>query len=220
MPRAADPEGRREQILKAAVKVFGERGYYQATITDVANEAGVAHGTVYLYFHNKAEILQSLHASFAEWLASDLSGPVDGETTETGLAADLYRMFLGALDACSRHRQIAEVCLRERTTADSEVVPELKAVEAWLAERVSERLARAVAKGEARPVRPEFAGDVIFRLLGVAIRRLLMLGPGTDVDLLAREMVDFIMFGVAAEGARNNRADGRVSSRDEDKSEL
>ena len=213
MPRITDVEGRRDQILQAAVKIFGERGYSSATISDIANEAGVAHGTVYLYFRSKAEILQSLHASFAEWLTGDLSGQVDGDSGDTGIGVDLFRMFRGALGVCSQHLEIADVCIRERVSPNSDLAPGLKAVEELLIDRLSERVARAIANGEARPVRPEFAGDMIIRLLGVAIRRLLALGPSADVDLLAREIVDFIMFGIAADSVGcNNQAGGYVSS--------
>ncbi|MBU1713726.1 MAG: TetR family transcriptional regulator [Proteobacteria bacterium] len=45
------------RILEAAVKVFAERGFYQSTISQIAREAGVADGTIYLYFKNKDDIL-------------------------------------------------------------------------------------------------------------------------------------------------------------------
>ncbi|MBA3035866.1 MAG: TetR/AcrR family transcriptional regulator [Desulfobacterium sp.] len=45
------------RILTAAVKVFAEQGFYQSTISQIAREAGVADGTIYLYFKNKDDIL-------------------------------------------------------------------------------------------------------------------------------------------------------------------
>ena len=44
-------------ILEAAVKVFAEQGFSQSTISQIAREAGVADGTIYLYFKNKDDIL-------------------------------------------------------------------------------------------------------------------------------------------------------------------
>lgn len=44
-------------ILEAAVKVFAEQGFFQSTISQIAREAGVADGTIYLYFKNKDDIL-------------------------------------------------------------------------------------------------------------------------------------------------------------------
>ena len=45
------------RILDAAVKVFARQGYFQSTISQIAKEAGVADGTIYLYFANKDDIL-------------------------------------------------------------------------------------------------------------------------------------------------------------------
>jgi TetR/AcrR family transcriptional regulator, fatty acid metabolism regulator protein len=45
------------RILEAAVKVFAEQGFFQSTIAQVAKAAGVADGTIYLYFKNKDDIL-------------------------------------------------------------------------------------------------------------------------------------------------------------------
>jgi TetR/AcrR family fatty acid metabolism transcriptional regulator len=49
-----------EAILTAAVKVIGQAGYHNAPISKIAREAGVADGTVYLYFKNKEDILISI----------------------------------------------------------------------------------------------------------------------------------------------------------------
>jgi TetR/AcrR family transcriptional regulator, fatty acid metabolism regulator protein len=49
--------GKYHQILNAAIKVFAEYGYFKSTISQVAREAGVADGTIYLYFKNKDDIL-------------------------------------------------------------------------------------------------------------------------------------------------------------------
>ena len=46
-----------QRILEAAVSVFAELGFYQSTISQIAREAGVADGTIYLYFKNKDDIL-------------------------------------------------------------------------------------------------------------------------------------------------------------------
>ncbi|MFC0469481.1 TetR/AcrR family transcriptional regulator [Halalkalibacter kiskunsagensis] len=48
------------QIIEAAVKVIANHGYHQAQVSKIAKEAGVADGTIYLYFENKEDILTSL----------------------------------------------------------------------------------------------------------------------------------------------------------------
>ena len=56
-PPVAD---KREAILRAATSVFAGNGYFNSKVADIAREAGVADGTVYLYFKSKEEILHSI----------------------------------------------------------------------------------------------------------------------------------------------------------------
>ncbi|OLE55545.1 MAG: hypothetical protein AUG51_02670 [Acidobacteria bacterium 13_1_20CM_3_53_8] len=51
---------KREAILRAATHVFARNGYFNSKVADIAREAGVADGTVYLYFKSKEEILHSI----------------------------------------------------------------------------------------------------------------------------------------------------------------
>lgn len=51
---------KREAILRAATGVFARAGYFNSKVADIAREAGVADGTVYLYFKSKEEILHSI----------------------------------------------------------------------------------------------------------------------------------------------------------------
>jgi TetR/AcrR family fatty acid metabolism transcriptional regulator len=56
----AAPRGKKDAILRAAIDVFAERGYFNAQVADVARAAGVAAGTVYLYFRSKDHLLVSI----------------------------------------------------------------------------------------------------------------------------------------------------------------
>lgn len=51
---------KRAAILRAAIRVFANNGYFNSKVADIAREAGVADGTVYLYFKSKEEILHSI----------------------------------------------------------------------------------------------------------------------------------------------------------------
>src|SRR5438876_3647708 len=74
--------GKRESILRAATRVFARNGYFNSKVADIARAAGVADGTVYLYFKSKDEILHSIFdQNMAEAIAagrqliSDLNDP-------------------------------------------------------------------------------------------------------------------------------------------------
>ena len=53
-------DDKRERILKAATQTFAQHGFYKSTISEIANLANVADGTIYLYFKNKDDLLISL----------------------------------------------------------------------------------------------------------------------------------------------------------------
>ena len=67
----APPGPKRDAILRAAIDVFAGHGYFNAQVADVARAAGVAAGTVYLYFKNKDDLLVSIfERSMREGLTS------------------------------------------------------------------------------------------------------------------------------------------------------
>lgn len=74
MPRKSSrngTSGKRESILRAATRVFARNGYFNSKVADIAREADVADGTVYLYFKSKEEILHSIFdQNMAEAIAS------------------------------------------------------------------------------------------------------------------------------------------------------
>lgn len=58
--RRRDPDARPQQILDAALAVFGEEGLAGARLDDIARRAGIAKGTIYLYFANKEELFREV----------------------------------------------------------------------------------------------------------------------------------------------------------------
>jgi AcrR family transcriptional regulator len=67
------PEDRRQEILDAAMAVFTNKGVSKATVADIAEAAGVAKGTVYLYFGSKEHLLLALRDRFTDELLAHVS---------------------------------------------------------------------------------------------------------------------------------------------------
>jgi AcrR family transcriptional regulator len=59
-PRDEIREERRGQILDAAIKVFAEKGFSEATVDDIVAQAGLSKGALYWYFHSKDELIASI----------------------------------------------------------------------------------------------------------------------------------------------------------------
>ncbi|HYJ78119.1 MAG TPA: TetR/AcrR family transcriptional regulator [Longimicrobiaceae bacterium] len=82
-PLTEGKEARRRAILDSAVRVFAEHGFFAARIRDIAAGAGVAEGTIYLYFEGKDDLLlTAFREKVAEFVASvrevlDSEGPFE-----------------------------------------------------------------------------------------------------------------------------------------------
>src|SRR5215210_2214811 len=100
------PGPKRDAILRAAIDVFAERGFFNAQVADVARAAGVAAGTVYLYFRSKDDLLISIfERSMRDALA-------EGQKTLRGVdnPADRLRSFARLhLGMLGRDRNLAIV---------------------------------------------------------------------------------------------------------------
>ncbi|MCB9677010.1 MAG: TetR/AcrR family transcriptional regulator [Alphaproteobacteria bacterium] len=78
----ADPNRRRTEkrdlITEAAVDVFAEKGFHQARVSDIARRAGVADGTIYLYFKNKEDLLLSIFEEKMDVLLDGMREALEG----------------------------------------------------------------------------------------------------------------------------------------------
>src|SRR6476659_3781371 len=72
-PARAGGGDKRERILDAAELVFAQHGFFAAKVSEIAKEAGVADGTIYLYFKNKDDLLISLFESRMERVNAHLA---------------------------------------------------------------------------------------------------------------------------------------------------
>jgi TetR/AcrR family fatty acid metabolism transcriptional regulator len=82
------------QILEAAVKVFARQGFHQSTVAQIAKEAGVADGTIYLYFKNKDDILVQFFNFRAKQVFESFREEVDRAETSSAKLRNLVRRHL------------------------------------------------------------------------------------------------------------------------------
>ena len=85
------PEARPEEILDAAMEVFGEQGFKRTRLEDVARRAGVSKGTLYLYFDSKEELFRAM---VLVKLEATLAHAEETVRTWEGNTPDLLRHFI------------------------------------------------------------------------------------------------------------------------------
>ncbi|MEJ2634683.1 MAG: TetR/AcrR family transcriptional regulator [Calditrichia bacterium] len=82
---------KRERILEAALTLFSQAGYQETSIDQIAAHAGIATGTIYLYFENKEDILKGILKRFLFAYDSELRASIN----ETASAREKLEMIIG-----------------------------------------------------------------------------------------------------------------------------
>ena len=161
----------RRRLLEAAEHVFGELGYYDASIVKITEEAGVAQGTFYLYFASKKEIFDEL--------VRDLNGRIRLATRQaaamgkTRLEAELLG-FQGYFEFTSEHPELYSI-IRQAGFVSPEIFR-------YHYERIwagyAKALREAVAEGEAGEIDPDVTAWVLMAIGETVGMRWIVWGDG------------------------------------------
>jgi TetR/AcrR family fatty acid metabolism transcriptional regulator len=190
---------KREAIQKAATVVFARNGFFQSQVADVAREAGVAAGTVYLYFRSKDDLLVSLfERAMREAIAegrSALEGVVDPHERLTRIA----RLHLERL---GRDRDLAvvfQVELRQSTKFMERFSSTYLRDYLGL---IRDTLARGQAAGHfRRDLNPTIAAKIFFGALDEMATNWMLSRRRYSLSAQADTIVDLFINGVAPRSA-------------------
>jgi len=172
------------RLLEAGLCVFAERGYHASRVDDVVREARTSHGTFYLYFTNKEDLLRALAVDCAQELAklADTIGPI---TSDAAGRAEL-RSFLGRfLETYRRYGPVIRAWMEDQV-GEREI--DRLGVKAFTA--IGDRLGRRMrAAGSALAVSDEAAVGALMAMLerfsyAVASRRV-VIDDETVLDTLS-----------------------------------
>jgi len=101
------------KIINAATKVFAKKGFFNARISDIAKEAKVADGTIYLYFDNKFDILLSVLEEEIGKLTEQIQKAIADETDPEKMLAIFTRTHLSAMKKNKNLAEVIQVELRQ-----------------------------------------------------------------------------------------------------------
>jgi TetR/AcrR family transcriptional regulator, fatty acid metabolism regulator protein len=191
---------RHDAILAAATRVFAEKGYSSASITDIAREAEISDGLIYKYFANKRDLLERVLTVFYENTIADLETKVGkGRSFDERLYIlvsehlrvfvadnDLCRLFISEVRTASDYRGSAIQQLNRRYTSIL-----LKIVD------------QGIADGEIQTdVDPRLIRDMLFGAIEHSSWRHVRGIRPLDVPRIARAMTDILLNGLAVRRRR------------------
>jgi len=195
MPRPRT-EDKRKRILEAAVKVFARKGYFAARVSEIAKKAGVADGTIYLYFRNKEDILVKLFDEVMAEHVQQVRAAVRAlPTTKERLRAIAERH----LDGLGSNRDLAvvfQVELRQSTQFMERFTA------SWLQDYfalLNEVMEEGQKDGSLRADLPrKVATKAFFGALDEMVTSWIIGGKGYDLRQLAAPVVDLFLRGAVA----------------------
>jgi TetR/AcrR family fatty acid metabolism transcriptional regulator len=107
-----DPD-RPQQIIEAAVRIFARKGYYNSRVSDIAREAGLAAGTIYLYFKTKDDILVTLFREKMAHFVASLRKAITAEPDAVAKIQRLVRLHFEMLEGDPELAEVVQVELRQ-----------------------------------------------------------------------------------------------------------
>jgi len=191
---------KRDRILRAAVKIFSRKGFFNSKVSEIARAAEVADGTIYLYFRNKEDLLISL---FEEKMG-EVVADVRRRIAVGGDAVDRLRIFIeNHMDLLERESGLVEVLqveLRQSTKFLKDYTP-VKFFE--YLEVISDILEQGKREGVFRPgLNVSVARRAIFGALDeLSLTYILSRKPKYHPTVTAAELCRLLLEGLCVPGA-------------------
>ncbi|GAB4585448.1 TetR/AcrR family transcriptional regulator [Nocardia sp. IFM 10818] len=105
-PKKVDKTARRQEILAAAVRVFARKGFAASRIDDVAAEAGIAKGSVYLYFDSRDALLDAAFDQYSGDSQEMVRHILEGGAPPLARFEELVRGILELISSRPEHARI------------------------------------------------------------------------------------------------------------------
>lgn len=217
--RARLEEVRRTQILEAAARVFAEKGYDGATVTEIAHAAGLSEGSIYNYFQSKEHLLINIPGQLVEPVLVPLADRPPLPADLAGVERALVEVASAAVERVRRHAGFLKVFL----SALPYLSPEAReAYVRLLPTHVAEILEQFLRAGMRtglfrRDLNPAIAARTLpgMLLVFLMLQEVLLERKLTpfDYDDVVSEAVEIFLYGAAGRSSRRRPAARRSPRR-------
>ena len=192
--RSVVPE-KRKAILRAATKVFANQGYFNSKVSDIASEAGIADGTVYLYFKSKDEILHSRFDRAMVEFISEGRMELAKLSTATEKLTRIAELHLGRLGADRDMAVVFQIELRGSTKHMREFSA---AGFAEYLDIIRETIADGQENGEFRKdVKPIVCAKIVYGSLDEMVTNWVLSNRHYSLEPMAKEVMKVFLQGVS-----------------------
>jgi TetR/AcrR family fatty acid metabolism transcriptional regulator len=187
---------KRERILSAAVKVFARNGFHATRVSEVAKAAGVADGTIYLYFKSKEELLFSVFEDRIDRLLSFMGEELPKQPNPPARLRAVIDMQLGLLEGEPDLAEVVTIIIRQSTRLLKEfATPRFSAYLDAIAKIISEGQSSGAFRQD---VSPHLVARAIFGSLdGITLTWALGGAEPGALGRAAGQLADILLRGLA-----------------------
>jgi len=183
-----------KQIIDAAVIVIAENGYHQAQVSKIAKQAGVADGTIYLYFKNKEDILISV---FEDKMAVFINRLQMIVQSNEAASEKLYKMIESHFNVQTDNKHLGIVTQLELRQSNIEVRVKINAILKGYLELIDDILQEGVETGEFRTdMDIRLARQCIFGTIDEVTTSWVMKDQKFDLLALAPKVYELLLNGI------------------------
>ena len=196
--RRLPPAERREEILAAALRVFGKGGYHGTHVDHVIRAAGVARGTFYLYFQSKHDVFAALVDRMLQIFLDARPAVAEPKVRSVADAEAVLRLSYRALfETFREHRHLCRLLFDEAVGIDKGFAEQLnRHLGAWH-ERVASTIRMFVEKGVGRRgLDIEVTSDLVLGMVERLTRRHLFQEKAPDLERLVDAIVSLELHGI------------------------
>jgi TetR/AcrR family fatty acid metabolism transcriptional regulator len=189
------------QILHAAVQVFAEQGFFQSTVAQVAKRAGVADGTIYLYFRNKDDILMQFYKYKTRQVFDKFRAAVDGAEVAEEKLRNLVRTHLEEFQKDINMAIVYQAETHQHRRLRQDVI---KQMSKWYRDIITEVVELGQQEGTMR--RNLYMGLVMRLITGAVdevINAWIHAGGSYDLVSMADPLVDLFVSGIGVDSQGN-----------------
>jgi AcrR family transcriptional regulator len=183
------------EILEAARKLFAKKGFNEVTMGEIADAAGLAKGTLYLYFESKRDVyLKTLQRGKAELLERVTANMQAAE----GLRARIRSLIATRVKYAEENSDFYKIYLTEFSNVirPASINREFRELDLKQAQALEQALREGMERGEMLPVNAEAAASTIHDMSRSLIVRRLLGWSETDIEEDIDFLCDFIWKGI------------------------
>lgn len=193
----ADKASRRAGILRAAKRVFAEKGYHATTIADIARAAGLSYGSIYWYYDSKETLFHSLMTAEAAALRAFIGEAVRATPPEAGPAGPFREAVRATLEFYEADRASVKLLFRDAFALGAGFERHLYELHSSFVEDAERLVLSAQLQGAVIPGPSKMIAFAITSLAGqLAHRRLSTddgLEPAAVADFAVRLLLDGLL---------------------------